>query len=83
MTAALGAHTYFTIVSSNAVRGEWSISGFQNDPVTVEPLGASHELYVQPTDATRVGDSFVLVFTVYDDGGNSASAQHRFQVVAP
>lgn len=82
-TAELNTTTFFTVLSSNAVRGVWSINGFTDEPVTVEPLGASHELFVEPTNATRDGDSFTLVFTVYDAAGNSASAQHRFEVVSP
>jgi len=80
-TAPLGQKTYFTLTSQNATRAEWSIGGFgDGKPFTVEPLSSSHQIYVEPTDASRVGDSFVLAVTVYNTAGQSAGAAKRFVV---
>lgn len=81
-TAPLEQCTYYTIISQNAVRGRWSIGGFRNEPVVVEPLGPSHQIFVQPKDASRVGDSFTIVVTVYNDKGQSVTARKQFQVVS-
>jgi hypothetical protein len=81
--APLNALTYFTILSQNAVRAEWTIGGFaENRTFEVDPLPASHQIDVGPTNADRIGDTFTLVVTVYDDDDRSAVARHRFQVVA-
>lgn len=79
--APLDERTFFTIVSENAVRAEWSIGGFVDEPVVVEPLNPSHEIFVEPTNAERAGDSFTLVVIVYDEDGQAARAEHRFEVV--
>ncbi len=83
MTARLGTLTYFTIVSANADRAEWSIGGFNNNAIsTVYPLAPSHQIQIEPTDATRVGDTFTLVVTVYDRSGATTTATHAFQIAA-
>jgi hypothetical protein len=80
--AHLGRTTYFTILSQNAVRATWSIGGFQDNKVfSVEPLGPSHQIYVEPTDPTRVGAPFTLSVTVYAADGKSASTTKRFLVI--
>src|SRR5690242_7810780 len=54
-SAHLGKTTYFTILSQNAVRATWSIGGFQDNRIfSVEPLGPSYQIYVEPTDLARV-----------------------------
>jgi nucleoside phosphorylase/pimeloyl-ACP methyl ester carboxylesterase len=80
-TAPLGKKTFFTIISENAIRGEWSAGGFHNGSIAVDPLGSSHEIYVEPTDVTRVRDEFIIVVTVYSRNGTSARATKRFSVV--
>ena len=79
-TAPLGKTTCYTVISQNATRGVWSVGGFLNEPVVVEPLGPSHQIFIEPTDATRVGDNFTIVFTVYSASGQSATARKRFLV---
>lgn len=80
--APLGKTTYYSIFIENAVRGVWSIGGFQNEPIVVQPLGPSHQISVEPTDATRVGDSFTIVFVAYDTHGRFATGRKRFLVVS-
>jgi hypothetical protein len=81
--APLGEKTYFTIVSKNAVRAEWTAGGFQeNEVILVEPLSPLHEIYVEPLDATLVGDSFTILVTVFDTEGQSAVARKQFQIVS-
>lgn len=82
-SAPLGKSTYFTVFTRNAVRGVWSIGGFHNEPVEVSPLGPSHQVFVEPTQAERVGDEFTLVFTASNADGETATATKRFRVVAP
>jgi hypothetical protein len=80
--APLGQETYFTIVSENAERAEWSIGGFAgNDVFSVDPLPDSHQIYIEPTDAARVGDRFTLVVTVFGAAGETSTARHEFEVV--
>jgi len=76
--APLGEETYFTILSENAVRAEWAIAGFGRDEIN--PFRQADQIFVQPTDAAQVGESFTLLVTVYDAGGNPASTRHRFTV---
>jgi hypothetical protein len=47
----------------------------------VDPLPASYEIEVEPTNAERIGDAFTLVVTVFDENGRSITAHHRFEVV--
>ncbi|MEZ4768844.1 MAG: hypothetical protein R2844_10525 [Caldilineales bacterium] len=83
LTAPLGQQTYYTFVSKNAVRAVWSIGGFgDNQQVEVDPLAPSHQIYVAPSDASRIGDSFTIAVTVYGADGLSATATRSFQVVA-
>lgn len=82
-TIPLGKKSYFTILSTNALRAEWSVGGFANNKTfVVEPLAASHQIFIEPTDATRVGDSFTLIVTVFGKDGANASVNHQVQVVA-
>ena len=76
--APLGQQTYFTIISENAVRAEWAVAGFGRDEIN--PFRQTDQIFVQPTDAEQVGESFTLLVTVYDAGGNPASTRHRFTV---
>lgn len=81
VVAPLGERTYFTIISQNAVRAVWSVGGFgDNEPFEVDRLAPSHQIFVEPTDSTRVGDRFTIVVTVYNAGSQPAIAQHEFQV---
>jgi hypothetical protein len=57
------------------------VGGFQNEPIAVEPLGPSHEIYIQPTDRARIGENFTIVFIAYNADGKSATAMKRFMVV--
>ena len=80
-TAPLSELTYFNIISSNATRAEWSIGGFNDNKTTeVDPLAPSHQIQIEPTDQSRVGDSFTLVVTVFDENGATANTTHSFQV---
>ena len=82
LTAPLGQRTFFTIVSQNAVRAEWSAGGFGDGrSIEVQPLPPSHQIWIEPTDSSRVGDSFTLVVTVFGADGQRATAQRQFQVV--
>ncbi len=82
-TAPLGKKSYYTIMSRGASRAEWSVGGFaDNKTFVIESLAQGHQIYLEPTDASRIGDSFTLVVTVYSANGTAASAQQRFQVVA-
>ena len=79
--APLSELTYFNIISTNATRAEWSIGGFNNNETTeVDPLAPSHQIQIEPTDQSRVGDSFTLVVTVFDENGATANTSHAFQV---
>jgi hypothetical protein len=80
--APLNELTFFTIISENAVRATWSIGGFANNQIfEIDPLPASYEIEVEPTNAERIGDTFTLVVTVFDENGRSITAHHRFEVV--
>lgn len=76
----LNQQSYFTILSDSAIRAEWAIPNFGSDDIN--PFRQVDQIYVEPVDAGRVGESFTLVVTVYDADGNRKSARHRFQVVA-
>ena len=78
-TAPLGQPTYFTIISENAARVEWTIAGFGGDEI--DPFDQSEQIFVEPADASRVGENFTLVVTAEDANGRAASARHRFQIV--
>lgn len=80
--AVVGDATYFTIVSEDAERAEWSIGGFaNNETFEVDPLPPSHQIFIEPTNAGRAGDTFTLVVTVYGESGAKATARHEFQIV--
>lgn len=78
--ALLGEATYFTILSDTADRVEWAIAGFGED--TIDPFRQTDQIFVEPSDAGRVGEWFILVVTAYNRDGESASARHRFQIVS-
>ena len=77
--APLNQETYFTILSDQAIRAEWTISDFGSDDIN--PFRQVDQIFVQPADAERVGDNFTVVVTVFDSNGNSRSARHRFEIV--
>jgi hypothetical protein len=77
--APLNEQTWFTIISEDAVRVEWTVAGFGADEI--DPFERSDQIFVEPADAGRVGEAFTLVVTAYDADGNDASARHRFEIV--
>ena len=77
--APLNEETYFTILSDQAVRAEWTIPDFGSDDIN--PFRQVDQIFVQPVDAGRVGDSFTLAVTVYDGAGNRATDRHTFTLV--
>jgi hypothetical protein len=83
LAAPLGQRTYFTIISQNALRAEWSAGGFGDGrSIEIQPLPPSHQIWIEPTDSSRIGDTFTLAVTVYGADGQSATAQRQFQVTA-
>ncbi len=76
--APLGQETYFTIISENAIRVEWAVAGFGRDEIN--PFRQTDQIFVQPTDAEQVGESFTLLVTVYDADDNQASTRHSFAI---
>jgi hypothetical protein len=54
---------------------------FTNEPIVIDPLPPSHEIFVKPTNPTRVGSSFTIVVTVYGADGQTAQATRQFLVV--
>ncbi len=77
-TAPLGERTYFTIISPEAVRVEWTIPDFGRDDIN--PFRQADQIFVEPADDGRVGDTFTLLVTAYDDAGNTATARHEFEI---
>ena len=78
-SAPLNEQTYFTIISPAAVRVEWTIPDFGRDDIN--PFRQADQVFVEPADAERVGDSFTLLVTAYDAAGNTATARHDFEIV--
>ena len=76
--APLNQQTYFTIISEDAVRAEWTIAGFGRDEIN--PFRQADQVYVEPVNQGQVGQSFTLLVTVYDGAGHRASARHTFAV---
>lgn len=76
--APLAARTYFTIISPEAVRVEWTIPDFGRDDIN--PFRQADQIFVEPADDGRVGDTFTLLVTAYDDAGNTATARHEFEI---
>ena len=79
--APLGERTYFTITSADAVRIEWTVPGFGRDDIN--PFHEADQIFIEPQDAGRVGESFTLVVTGYDVNGNKAQATHVFEIAPP
>jgi len=78
--ASLDKQTFFTILSDDAVRAEWTITGFgQGD---IDPFDQAGQIYVEPKDSSRIGESFTIAVRVYDENGNDATARHTFILVA-
>lgn len=77
--APLNQETYFTILSDDADRAEWTIPDFGSDDIN--PFRQVDQIYVEPVDPNRVGEFFTLAVTVYDANGNRATARHRFRIV--
>jgi hypothetical protein len=75
--------TYYNVISENATRAVWNIGGFQNNQVFEEnPLTPSLKIYVEPTNNEFIGETFVIVVTVYNKHGDSATATKQFTVVS-
>lgn len=74
----LGRVTYFSLISENAVRGVWTISGFQNEPVELNPLDPNHDIFIEPTDSERIGDSFIINFTAYNSADRASTVSKKF-----
>ena len=80
--APLNEKTYYTLISKNAVRAEWSIGGFSNGGSTViEPLPGSYQIFVEPSNINRAGERFTLAVTVYQENGESATATKEFVII--
>jgi hypothetical protein len=72
----LGERSYFTIANSHATRLVWSISGYEFDGDNqVEPVSPLHQIWIEPTDTGRIGDTFTIRATVYDAAGQAVTAE--------
>ena len=82
--ALLGEGTYYTLVSENAAKAAWSVGGFSSDqPFEIDPLPPSQQIYIEPKDATRAGEAFVIAVAVYNKDGDPVTATKRFTMVWP
>lgn len=76
---ALNEEERFEIYSTDAIRAEWTILDFgQGD---INPFRQADYVWVEPTNQDSIGETYVLVVTVYDAFGNQATARHDFEVV--
>ena len=72
----LAKKTYYTIASSHAERLVWSIGGYAFDGDNqVEPVSPLHQIWIEPTDAERIGDTFTIRATVYDAAGKAVTVE--------
>ncbi len=79
----LGKKTYFHIATTAVgARLTWTIDGygFDKDNV-VDNVAPRHEIWVEPTDATRLGETFTIQATVSDNAGQSETATRKFVLI--
>lgn len=77
--APAGEATWFTLVSPDAERLEWTIPGFNSG--AIDNFNQADQIFAEPKPESA-GRTFTLVVTAYDANGNEATASHDFTVVA-
>lgn len=80
---ALNTKIYCTINSSKARSGQWTLPGFVTGPQPIQIVPGAYQIYIEPTNLSVLGSTFVITATVVDQVGATATAQHQFTVVGP
>jgi hypothetical protein len=80
--APLGKRTTFAIISEGATRLVWSIEGFSANDTVVDNPAPRHDIWIEPSNAGRVGSEYIVNVTATDPAGNTRSDTHAFVLVA-
>jgi len=78
---ALGVKIFCSIVTTNAVSGEWHLPAFLAAPEPLEVVPGDYEIFIEPTNADAVGRTFTITATAEGADGTTARASHSFTVV--
>ncbi len=76
----LNTKIYCTITTVGAESGTWELPGFKNAPESFDASLGTFDIFINPTAATAVGQTFTITATVTDAAGASTSIQRSFTV---
>ena len=76
----LNTKIYCTITTSGAVSGTWDLPGFKDAPEPFDTSQGTFDIFINPTNAVAVGQTFTITATVVDAAGASTSVQKSFTV---
>jgi hypothetical protein len=79
----LNKRTYFRFANGpQVITLTWSVDGFPfSQDNVIGNVGPRHEVWIEPTDAGRVGEVFTVAAVVNDAQGRSARVTRRFTLV--
>lgn len=76
----LNTKIYCTITTVGAASGTWDLPGFKDAPESFDTSQGTFDIFINPTNATAVGQTFTITATVADAAGASTSIQRSFTV---
>ncbi len=77
---ALNANITCSIISANATSGSWRLPGFFGGSLGLSTVPGTNAIFINPTNANVVGQTFTISATVQNAAGQSASASASFTV---
>ncbi len=76
----LNTKIYCTITTTGAASGTWDLPGFKDAPESFDTSQGTFDIFINPTNASAVGQTFTITATVIDAAGASTSIQRNFTV---
>ena len=77
----LGDRVTCPIVTTNATSGEWNLPGFLQAPEPISTIPGAFDVFIEPTSAEAIGQTYVITATVIGSDGNEVLASHEFTVI--
>lgn len=79
----LGATLLCNINTSGVVSGEWKLPGFLSEPLPIQTINGTNEIFLEPTNGEAAGRRYTITATATTADGEEISAQRTFLINVP
>ncbi len=79
----LGATLRCNINTSGVVSGEWKLPGFLSEPLPIQTINGTNEIFLEPTNGEAAGRRYTITATATTADGEEITAQRTFLINVP